>query len=371
MKKVLLIIRWPVGGIRTYINYIYASWEGMPLELHILTPDVPEVAYLKASLSGKNCHWYTTRSEVPGVFSFAIAARRVLAKYDFDLVHTHGFTSALATAWWLTFKRTRSLFTSHDVLLDRQFTGWRGSLKRLVLTWSLNRYEVIHSVSNDADKNLKQFLPGLRFDRCRVIPNAIDTERFFRAPPEYLQDIHGLQVNSTLIGYFGRFMEQKGFNDLVAAIEILNTKNLPSFHVVCFGSGGYIREEQLILKKKGLQDQFHFHPLVADIAPYIKGCDLVVMPSRWEACGLLAMEALTSGIRLVATRCIGLREVCEQTPAIMVDVASPPSLADGIIRARETPRADFEVYASVARERFSIVSTRREIESLYFELMSH
>lgn len=42
------------------------------------------------------------------------------------------------------------------------------------------------------------------------------------------------------------------------------------------------------------------------------------MPSRWVAFGLLAVEALCAGTPLIASDCIGLREVVEDTPAVVV-----------------------------------------------------
>src|SRR5690606_20718599 len=101
-----------------------------------------------------------------------------------------------------------------------------------------------------------------------------------------------------------------------------------------------------------LANLFYMHDFVADTAPYVKGCDLVVMPSLWEACPLLPMEVLSAGVPLVASRCIGLREVCEGTPAILVDPASAESLIAGLIAANSAPREVFGEYASKARKRY-------------------
>ena len=55
MIKVLLIVRWPVGGIRTYLNYVFSGWESPKVQLHILTPNVPEVEILKEQMRSVPC----------------------------------------------------------------------------------------------------------------------------------------------------------------------------------------------------------------------------------------------------------------------------------------------------------------------------
>ena len=57
----------------------------------------------------------------------------------------------------------------------------------------------------------------------------------------------------------------------------------------------------LFEKKRKMQDKEGspidlFLPFVTNIASTLKGLDVVVMPSLWEACPLLAMETLVAGI---------------------------------------------------------------------------
>jgi glycosyltransferase involved in cell wall biosynthesis len=363
-RKIFLIVRWPVGGIRTFINYVYSDWTDFKIELHILTPKVMEVEVLKKQLTGVSCIWHTTATDKPTITEFSCAASKVMRTNNFDVVHAHGFTSALAVSPLIIFSKAGSIFTSHDVLRENQFVGLSGVCKKVLISIALNRFNVIHSVSNDADQNLKEFLPRVNKDKCRVILNGVDTQRFYSAKAIDLRTSLGIS-NEVIIGFFGRFMSQKGFKYLVGAIRKLNEECPDKFRVVCFGSGAFIREEQSLLKELGLSHLFVFHDFVADTAPYIKGCDMVVMPSLWEACPLVPMEVLASGIPLVATKCIGLREVCEGTPTVMVEPADVDSLVEGIRSCIVVDKNRSEAYAKTAKERFSIDDVRRRISALY------
>src|SRR5690606_9743044 len=135
--------------------------------------------------------------------------------------------------------------------------------------------------------------------------------------------------DTVLIGFFGRFMSQKGFKYLVAAMADLEQRFPGRYRVAWFGSGGFIREEKADLERCNLTHLFYMHDFVPDTAPYVKGCDIVAMTSLWEACGLVAMEVLAAGVPLVASRCVGLREVCKGSPAILVEPANAESLMAG------------------------------------------
>lgn len=368
--KVFLIVRWPVGGIRTYLNYVFANWESPEVELHVLTPDIPEVDVLKEQMRSINCVWYKTKSRDPGLKEFISSVNGVLRECKFDLIHAHGFTSGLAIGWRLPFLHCPSIITSHDVLSGKQFLGIKGKFQKVIMAISLNRFSVVHSVSNDAETNLKKNIPFISEKKCCVISNGIDVDHFLNAPTLLLKDTLNLSSDIALIGFFGRFMSQKGFRYFREAMERLESKFPGKYKAVCFGSGGYIREEKAYLEERKLTHLFIFHDLVPDTAPHIKGCDIVVVPSLWEACPLVPMEVLSSGIPLVATSCIGLREVCLNTPAVMVKPASAAALEAGIIEAQSRGREQFSAFVKVAKSRYSIDDTRKELQKLYARLVS-
>lgn len=366
--KVLLIVRWPVGGIRTFINYIYSSWSDSSLELHVLTPNVGEVNVLKRQLKNLNCVWHVANKENPGFKDFLKESYKVIRSSNYDLIHAHGFTSALSAGWLLPFLRCKAIFTSHDVLNASQFLGGSGKIKKILMPLVINRFNVIHSVSFDAQQNLLEMLPGIDRKKCQVILNGVDTERFYAADLVNIKQNIGVPPDKVLIGFFGRFMSQKGFKFLVEAVSQLEGKFPGKYHVACFGSGSYIREEKADIERKKLSHLFYFHDFVPDTAPYVRGCDLVAMPSLWEACGLVAMEVLTAGVPLVASDCIGLREVCKETPAILVSPSNASSLAEGIEKASEVPREVFSQYATQAKDRFSVKSAQKKFHQLYLDM---
>lgn len=368
-RHVLLVIRWPVGGIRTFVRYVFRNFDPQRWRFTILAPVHVEMQAMLDDLSGLDIRYIPLqeRPSVPGFF------RRValeIFRGDYDLVHSQGFTSGVAAALPAFLHRTPHLMTSHDVINPEQFVGAGGRLKRWCIARLFSMIDRIHSVSHDAQANLLEYFPGLarRDAQCVVIPNGIEVERFLSAEPRDLRKELGLAPEVFLIGFFGRFMKQKGFRYLVDAVDLLRQReNLPRpFLVLTYGWGGFIREEQQAIRERDLDAYFRFMPFTDNVAGAIKGLDVVVMPSLWESCGLLAMEALTCGTPLIGTNCIGLREVLKNTPASISKSRDAGSLSKAIERELLHPTKSLQsAFSNTAALRFDAKSRSLKIQALY------
>lgn len=364
--RVLVVVRWPVGGIRTFLKYVYQDFFDEKYEFTFVGADTERSGTLHSDLVSVFPEWVLFSGNGSEVLDCGKAVLKALTNNKFDLVHAHGFTSTIACALPSRLAGVPLICTSHDVLNVSQFKGVRGWLKKIVLSLALNSCSRVHSVSADALANLTATLPMVSARKQLIIRNGVQSKRFRNAEKLNLKAELDLEKTDLLIGFFGRFMSQKGFSILVDAVEYLSTfmPSLP-MNVVCVGSGGFIREEKVLLEKRGLSDAFHFLPYTPDISGYLKACDMVVMPSLWEACPLQPMEALCAGVPFVGSDCIGLREVLEGTPAVVVKAGSADSLAKGIVECLEKGRKPFEDFASEAVDRFEVSKTAKQIRYLY------
>ncbi|OEY67746.1 hypothetical protein BG841_15795 [Marinobacter sp. X15-166B] len=93
------------------------------------------------------------------------------------------------------------------------------------------------------------------------------------------------------------------------------------------------------------------------------------MPSLWEACGLVAMEALCAGVPLIASDCMGLREVIQDTPAIRVKKEDAASLANGIKKCISGSKQEFVDFMPMAVERFDVRHTATQIQQMYEQVL--
>ncbi|RCU45155.1 glycosyltransferase family 1 protein [Corallincola holothuriorum] len=371
-KSVLLIVRWPISGIRNYLRYVYQTPYFNDYEFTIVAPDLDFSRYFGEYLSSSR---FTLKAAEASLKGIAKATRAVMAEKDFDLVHSHGFTSSVATVIPVTLAKKKHILTVHDVFQPGQFHAWYAPAKKWLLTRIFRQMDHVTTVSKDCAENLYEYLPGMRGAPVTPILNGIDTEYFKQSTAIDLQREYEQCHGRFLIGFMGRFMSQKGFRYLIDAIASLSKdKTLPSKPlIVAFGSvSGFVREDRALIEEKGLNEYFTFLPYTDDVGGSMKGLDMIAMPSLWEACGLLAMEALCAGVPIVATNCVGLREVLKDTPAWQVEPRNAEQIADAIRSLMLNPeqRTRFEAFADIACTRYSVDSAAKALADVYLKVES-
>ncbi len=116
----------------------------------------------------------------------------------------------------------------------------------------------------------------------------------FRAVPER---VPGPRLR---LGAIGRLDEQKGFDILVDALRLVPDADV-ELHI--YGDGA----ERADLERRAAGDRrIRFHGFASNVAGAMASCDAILMPSRWEPFGNVAMEAFAAGRALVCGRADGL-----------------------------------------------------------------
>lgn len=368
--KVLMPVRWPGGGIRTYIRYVYSQYHPEEFEFTLVGPSAG-LAQLAMDLPMHNLRLVEVEPETNRRFFFKVM--ETIHRGKFDLVHSHGLTAGLAALVAARLGGLPHVLTGHDTFQGAQFAGPKGKLKHWLIGAALRGFTVIHFIGQEARSNWCGFFPGLLANPRRLVTirSGIESTRFLLAAPEDLRGEVGVGSGVVLFGFLGRFMAQKGFADLIRAVSLLRDRGIGTdrFRVVCFGWGGFIREDQQVIRERGLASYFHFLAFRDDVSPTLKGLDVVLMPSRWEGLSLLAMECLVAGVPLIGTTCQGLQEILVGSPATVVAPEDPGALAnammDSLVRDR---REEFSKFAHEAAHRFDVACTARALAALYRQM---
>jgi glycosyltransferase involved in cell wall biosynthesis len=373
--RILLVVRWPVGGIRTHLAYNLPLLSRAGYRFTLIVPgddslpviretlgQLPGTEFVGAPRRGKQC-W------------LAPVVRRLLRTGRYALVHSHGLTAGVHTAVANVRVGVPHLTSIHDPLRPEQFRGVRGRLKRWLMAQLVRRIDIVVPTSEDVGANLLEYLPAVGRGPCRLetIVNGIDTERYRNLPPIATQELRrrlNLSGETVLLGFLGRFMEQKGFLPLLQALQMLLRDGPPRpFHLVAVGSLDYEREYRQQVERRGLDRYVTLLPFVHDVQPILRQLDLLVMPSLWEAAPLLPMEALSAGIPVLGTDCIGLREMLRDTPSRTVRAGDMAALTRGLRAALEAPwHHEARAFAPEAWDRFDIEPAARRLGTLYAEL---
>ena len=151
---------------------------------------------------------------------------------------------------------------------------------------------------------------GVAPDRVVVIPNGVDAETFTTGDGERFRARFGVPARPFVL-FVGRLAWSKGPDLLLDAFVNLSAR-LPDHDLVFVGTDeGMLTRLRDTARDHGLAGRVHFPGYVggADKADAYRAASLLVIPSRYEAMSIVALEAGASGTPVLLTDGCGFDEV--------------------------------------------------------------
>jgi glycosyltransferase involved in cell wall biosynthesis len=195
---------------------------------------------------------------------------------------------------------------------------------------------------------------GVPADRVHFIPNPVDITRFRPAPEGERQTLRGglaIPAGAIVCLFVGRLSREKGVMDLMNAWNEVRPANAvllvagPDMTNHPWNEGPAARA---FVEHHSLGASVRFLGPIGDVAPLLKAADVVIQPSHFEALGLSAVEALATGVPVIASAVGGLLDfiadgrngaLCPPHNPAALAVAIRTLLTDDAFRLRLSARA--------------------------------
>ena len=186
-------------------------------------------------------------------------------------------------------------------------------------------------------------------ERIHIIPPGIDNARWSAADDAPRPE----RVPERYLLYVGRLASNKGLPGLLEAIARLAPADRAP--LVLMGPDWGMRAElESRARRLGLSDQLVWLDRVDDERAYrsvVRGAEALVLPSEWEAYGLVLLDALAAGTPVVATAVGGVPELLDGGRCgRLVPYGDPSALADALQGVR-SDRATTERLRRAGTER--------------------
>lgn len=273
----------------------------------------------------------------------------VVARHRPDVIQTHLLRSLDFLA--LTLRRepgVRAVFwTVHNAMLDLRADQLPGSQR-----WLLGPKRLAHrtlyraggrwadgfiAVSSDVADTVRAAYrppPG----RLAVIPNGVDIERYAReVDRDAVRASVGVAADAPLAIVVAKLMTQKGHAVLLDALPGV-LERVQALRVVLVGEGELRVAIEERVSGAGLEDSVTFAGNRGDIPQLLAASDVFVLPSLWEGLPMALLEAMASGLPVVATAVSGTREVVEAgRSGILVPPGDAAALGTALIDVLERP----------------------------------
>jgi L-malate glycosyltransferase len=339
-----------IGGVSSHTYLLSKQLRERGDEVYILTyphPDVKNVDGIKVETApSPNIKGFR------GFFFFITATFKLMSmvrQYDINLIHAHflippGLIGVLVGS--ILGKKTVVTAHGSDLLIQV-----KKPLLQPIIKFVLKRADYVLVVNTALKEKVLEL--GINPDKVYVTPNAVNTHKFNPKNLEIPADIK-LNTDKPTILFVGNLVKQKGVKYLLEAKKQMNR----DAELLIVGDGPLRGAMEDIVEKEGINDVV-FTGARRDVEKIMPSAQVLVLPSVSEGFPITILEALSSGLPVVATRVGGVSDILDQKVGIIVEPSDPTSLAKAVdkILKNDELRNSMKVAARKRALKYSFIKT--------------
>ncbi|MFN8060129.1 MAG: glycosyltransferase [Vicinamibacterales bacterium] len=295
---------------------------------------------------------------------FVVRLARLLRRERPDVVHTHGWGTLVEGLLAARLARVAVVVHGeHGTLQD----AWR---QRVVQRWCWSRVDRLLAVSGSLADRMASGI-GVPRDRIFVIRNGVELDRFSARTREDGRTALGLAADEYVIGTVGRLVPVKDQENLLRAFAEV-ARRVASARLVVVGDGPLRADLEGQARALGLNERVQWLGSRLDVELLLKGFDVFVLSSKSEGMSNTMLEAMASGVPVVATDVGGARElVVPGETGVLVPACDAGALAEPLTALASDPARRLalgEAGRLRAERHFGLATMLKAYASLYREL---
>ncbi|WP_127531961.1 glycosyltransferase [Paenibacillus kobensis] len=354
--RILHIGEYVNGGIATYLNEI-VQYQSSRHDVHVLL-----------SRYNSHCDWQIEEDRVryydyrrhPKYFIRAMKQiNREIERIKPDIVHLHSTFAGLLTRALLFVRREyefKVIYCAHGWPFIMDVSGYKKRLYGLIERVLAARTDLIINISgHELQTSMKHGIPA---ERSVLIYSGVPDGSGGVWPAEQFD------TGTINLLYIGRYDKAKGLDILT---DQFRTHKFP--HVTLHTAGGSILGDQSIDIPEFVVDLGWIKH--SEIDRYYSMCDAVIVPSRWEGFGLVAVEAMRNSKPVICSNRAALPELIRHGVNGYVFDPDRPDELKAIIESLN--KHELERMGARGRqiylEKFTAARMNREIEAAYERLL--
>jgi glycosyltransferase involved in cell wall biosynthesis len=289
-RRVLHVAQPGEGGVARYVHEVSTAHAARGWDVHLAGP------YADGAVgpAGVTTHiWRAERSPLRGVNAERRALGSIIAAVDPDVVVLHSSKAGLIGRLVVRAERP-TVFIPHAWSFLALPPGARAAARAWERAASCFTNAVVAGGDGEAETGVRAGVRAPTFVVRHGVPSG------WRYVPDHERASQRaaleLPTSGPLVVCVGRLCRQKGQDVLMAAWRRVISVCPDAWLVVVGGSAGHLRvtmPERVVIA--GHQDP----------RGYVAAADVVAMPSRWEGCPLVMLEALATGRSVVMTDVAG------------------------------------------------------------------
>ncbi len=290
--------------------------------------------------------------------------KKIIEKEKFQIIHTHTPMGSVVTR--LAAKNARKKYKTRVIYTAHGFHFFKGApLLNWVLFYPIEKYLSKYTdcliTINEEDYNLAktkfnakkvELVNGVGVDENKFDFQMDDKEK------HKLRQSLGLKDDDFIIIYVAELSKRKNQGMLIKAVKELIDEGKENIKVILSGTdsrNGYYQE---MVKKLGIENNIKFLGYRKDIPKLLKISDLYVSTAKQEGLPVNIIEAMFSGLPIIATNCRGNRDLINSC----IEINNYNQLKERIINEMKKNNQEMIEYKV---ELFKIENVIKNIEKIY------
>lgn len=205
-----------------------------------------------------------------------------------------------------------------------------------------------------------------KFDSKRnigVITNGVDTDLF------YPNKTRKTNQNEVQLLFVSRLMPQKGIDTLIKSCGLLKKRGINNYRLTIVGEGHLKGLMFSLIEQNGIKDRINYLGWkdLEDLPGIYREADIFILPSVMEGMSSVTLQAMASGLPIVASNVKGFEEILEENVnGLTAEYNNEEQFADAIEKLIKSP--DLRETMSKNSLRKSVQFSWESIAKQYLEL---
>jgi len=255
---------------------------------------------------------------------------------DIDIVHCHIMARpfSIVTVWMAKRFKKKVIMKLTDSfcfeVLRRYF------LHKLYLKMLRNSVDIFICINSEIREKLLEL--GFPADKLKSISNGIDLNRFPQADRQKMNEFKrqlSLPIKE-MVCFIGSLRHKRGLDTLLEAWKEL-IKIKPDLLLVLIGrednQAAYLKR---MVEDNGLKESVIFTGEIKDVSPYLHASDIFILPSQSEGMSNAFLEAMATGLPIIATTVGGAKDALEHLEnGLLIRYKDPQQIIESILLLTE------------------------------------
>ncbi len=303
--KILYIIKQAeFGGGETHLKFLIdnlrESYEPVVVSL--------TEGYLSEYLRRNGIKFYKLNSGLISFFINIYKLIQIIKEEKIDIIHSHGTKGSGLILIPSLINRKKFIYTVHAWSFHSELNSFVFFLRRTIekiICFFASKVILVSKTDFQTGNFIKD-------EKKVFIPNVIDNKKYFPARDLAFRTYIGYNDNDFVIGFIGRFTNQKNpffALEVIKKLSTINHNSTKNFKLLMVGDGDL---KDLILKKieeENLQEIVKVLPFTPEAEKIFNSIDCIIIPSFWEGQPYVLLEAMSCGVAAIVSSIPNFKEI--------------------------------------------------------------